>query len=199
VGDSRVLSSDVGISLCSHSISLESRSYGLASGLHGGQDGPVPLMEDAQAKCSRCLQLITADDTLAFEGHQILHLDCRRPRDLGPEERALLFRYCFDHAVAECPTCGQDFRQQELGADLVGDRSHLCPRCRIDLTDRLREHLYGCTLLPGEVRRRAREARAASRRLVKERQPSDHNILMREAEAAIAALRETMRQASLRA
>src|SRR5262249_59942295 len=90
------------------------------SGLHGGKDGFVSLMEDAQPKCSRCLQLITADDTLAFEGHQILHLDCRRPRDLSPEERALLFRYCFDHAVAECPTCGQDFRQADLGADLVG-------------------------------------------------------------------------------
>jgi hypothetical protein len=51
-------------------------------------------------------------------------------------------------------------------------------------------------MLPGEVRRRAREARAAAQRLVKNsHQLSDRaDVLMREAEAAIAALRETMRR-----
>lgn len=29
----------------------------------------------------------------------------------------------FDHAVAECPKCMQDFRQNELGTDLVAYRS----------------------------------------------------------------------------
>jgi hypothetical protein len=80
--------------------------------------------------------------------------------------------------------------------DLIGHRSFVCPRCRVDLTERLREHLYGCTVLPGEVRRRACEARAAAQRLVKNsHQLSDRaDVLMREAEAAIAALRETMRR-----
>jgi len=68
----------------------------------------------------------------------------------------------------------------------------------MDLTERLREHLYGCALLPGEVRRSARVARAAARRLVKQsHELSDRaDVLMREAEAAIAALRETMKRAS---
>lgn len=129
-----------------------------------------------------------------FVGGQLMHPDCRRPHDLSPEERALLFKYCFDHAVAECVSCSQDFRQQELASDLLGNRTHLCPRCRADLTEQLREHLYNCLMLPGEVRRKAREARAAARRLVKESQSSDADMLMRVAEAAIAALRETMRR-----
>src|SRR5262249_30987515 len=73
---------------------------------------------------------------------------CRRPRELSPEERQLLFRYCFDHAVAQCASCSQDFRQAELGSDLLRSRTNLCPRCRVDLTERLREHLYSCTMLP---------------------------------------------------
>jgi transposase-like protein len=98
--------------------------------------------------------------------------------------------------VVECPTCGQDFRQEELASDLLGNRKHLCPRCRGDLTERLREHLYGCPLVPGEVRRRAREARAAARRLVKHGfgRSDQSDALMREAKAAFAALRETMQQ-----
>jgi hypothetical protein len=125
--------------------------------------------------------------------------DARRRRGLSPEERALLFKFCFDHAVAECASCSQDFRQHELGADLRGNRTNLCPRCRMDLTERLREHLYNCLMLPGEVRRKAREARAAARRLVQESQLADQaDVLMREAEATIAALRETMQRTAWR-
>jgi hypothetical protein len=150
-----------------------------------------------QTKCARCLQLVCREDTVVFDGGRLMHLDCRRPRDLSPEERALLFKYCFDHAVAECASCSQDFRQQELASELLGNRTNLCPRCTMDLTERLREHLYDCSMLPGEVRWRAREARAAARRLVNESQLSDQaNVLMREAEAAIAALRESMRRIS---
>jgi hypothetical protein len=51
-------------------------------------------------------------------------------------------------------------------------------------------------MLPEEVRRRAREARDAAQRLVEEsHQEADRaDGLMREAEVAIAALRETMRR-----
>lgn len=51
-------------------------------------------------------------------------------------------------------------------------------------------------MLPEEVRLRAQEAREAARRLVKEssRLRDQADVLMREAEAAIAALRETMQR-----
>jgi hypothetical protein len=66
----------------------------------------------------------------------------------------------------------------------------------VDLTERLRNHLYSCAALPGEVRWRAREARAAARQLVKEiDQLQDRtDALMHDVEAALAALREAMRR-----
>jgi hypothetical protein len=149
-----------------------------------------------QPKCPRCLQLVAPEDTVVFDSGQAIHLDCRRPRDLSSEERGLLFRHCFDPAVAQCASCSQDFRQTELGSDLLSNRANLCPRCRVDLTERLREHLYDCTILPGEVRRTAREARAAARRFVQESQFSDADRLIREARSALAALREAMRKAA---
>jgi hypothetical protein len=140
--------------------------------------------------------LISPEDTIQFGEDGLAHADCQRLRDLSPEERALLIRYCFDHAVATCPKCGEDFRQTELASDRLGKRAHLCPRCGVDLTERLCEHLYCCAMLPGEVRRRSWEARATARWLVKHsRELSDNaDVLMREAEAAIASLRETIRR-----
>ena len=81
-------------------------------------------------------------------------------------------------------------------SEFLGNRTHLCPRCRADLTESLRAHLYTCLTLPEEVRRAAREVRDASQRLIKESgQLQDcADVLMREAEAAVAALRATMRQ-----
>ncbi len=134
------------------------------------------------------------DDTVSFDGNVIAHLDCRKPRDLSHEERAILFKYCFSHAVAECPACSQSFRQQQLASDLMGNRTHLCPGCRADLSEAVRAHLYSCAMLPSEVQLRAREVREAARKLIKESQELSNcaDVLMREAEAAIAALRETM-------
>jgi hypothetical protein len=65
-----------------------------------------------------------------------------------------------------------------------------------DLTDSIRVHLYGCAMLPVEVRRRAQAAREAARSLVKQSgQLSDRaDVLLREAEAALYALLDTMRQ-----
>lgn len=154
----------------------------------------------ADPKCPRCLQAIWPDDTVSVSAGRVVHLDCQRPRDLSREERILLFRYCWGHAVAQCRACEQSFRQQQLGADLLGHRTYLCPRCRADLTESLRGHLYACAMLPGEVRQRAQEARDAARRLVKESgQLRDRaDVLMRESEAAIAALRETMQRTAWR-
>src|SRR5262249_35003079 len=142
------------------------------------------------------------------------HVDCRRPRDLGSEERALLFKYCFDHAVAECQRCSKSYRRHELAADLMSSRTLLCPTCRADLTDAVRAHLSGCAMLPEEVRLRARDVREASRKLVKRSQEiaARADVLMREAEAAVAhqsallpevraalaALRETMQRVASR-
>ena len=142
-----------------------------------------------QLQCHRCKQAVLADETISVDGDDMVHLDCRRPRDLSHEERALLFKYCFDHRVAECGRCAKSFRQQELASDLVGDRTHLCPICRADLIEAVRAHLYGCAMLPAEVRARAREAREATRKLIKRSQEiaSRADILMREAEAAVGA------------
>lgn len=157
-------------------------------------------MLESHSKCPRCEQGISLDDTVQFRGDRVVHLDCQRPRDLSREERILLFRYCWGHAVAKCPACAQSFRQHQLGADLLGHRSHLCPRCRTDLTEGLRGHLYACTELPAEVRWRAQEVRDAGRRLAKRgSQLPDHaDVLMHDAEAAVAALRETMQRTAWR-
>ena len=161
-------------------------------------------------KCARCLLVISPEDTVEVYGNQVAHLDCRKPRDLNHEERELLFTYCLRHAVATCPACAQDFQQYELTADPIGNRTHLCPRCRIDLTERLRDHLYDCTMLPGEVRYRAREARAILQRLIKESYEAidrtgvlraeseawlaDNRKLLQEVRAAMAHLRNAMKR-----
>jgi len=144
-------------------------------------------------RCPRCVQVISADDTVQLISDGMSHVDCLRPRDLGPEERALLFRYCWGHAAAMCTACAKNFRHQELAADLFGHGTNLCPSCRADLTESMRGHIYSCAMLPEEVRRKAREARAAAGKLIK--QAADRaDGLMHEAEAAIATLRETMRR-----
>ena len=78
---------------------------------------------------------------------------------LSPEERCLLFQYCRDHLIAYCRDCDSQYRRTQLGADLSRDLSHLCPRCRGDLSATVRAHLASCTL----VRIRAEEAREGAR------------------------------------
>src|SRR5262249_37486228 len=148
--------------------------------------------------CTRCLRMISPYETFEVHNSQVTHQDCSKRYNLSHEERALLFKYCFGHAVATCPTCTQEFRQSELGSDLLGNRSHLCPCCRIDLMEQVRQHVYICTVLPSELRRRAREARAAARMLAKEsHQATDRaDTLMRETEAVMTAFRESMKQAT---
>ena len=168
----------------------------------------------SQVTCHRCKEPITFDDTVSLDGERIGHLDCRRPRDLTYEERDLLFKYCLGHVVAVCEACGHSCKPQELAWDLLGKRSYLCPGCRAELTTVARTHLYSCAMLPSEVRRRAREAREATQKLVKQSQEiaARSDVLMREAEAsigaasellpevraALAALRETMQGVAVR-
>jgi len=150
----------------------------------------------AEPKCPRCIQSINSNDTIVFDDSQIVHLDCRRPFELNYEERALLFMFCWSHPVAVCVACNWSFRQHELATDLFDNRTHLCPRCRTDLTVNIREHLFACAQVPTEVRWRAEDARDAARRLIKQRHElaSQADALKHAAESAISALREAMRR-----
>jgi hypothetical protein len=154
-------------------------------------------MEQQGRTCPQCSQTISPEDTIVFRHRLLGHLDCRRPRVLSAEERYLLVIYCRHHQVAECVSCTGKFSLREVAStDSFGVRSHVCPWCHTDLTDSIRAHLYGCAILPAEVRRRAQAAREAARSLVKQSgQLSDRaDVLLREAEAALYALRDTMRQ-----
>jgi hypothetical protein len=158
-------------------------------------------MEQRGRTCPQCSRAISPEDSIVFRVGILGHLDCRWPRVLSAEERTLLLIYCRDHQVAECVRCTGKFRLREVASlDSFGVRSHVCPWCHTDLTDSIRAHLYGCAILPAEVRRRAQAAREAARRLAKRsNQLSDvADVLLREAEAALYALRDTMRKAPTR-
>jgi hypothetical protein len=151
--------------------------------------------------CPQCTRAITPEDTIVFDHGFLGHLDCCRPRVLSAEERTLLLMYCRNHHVAECVRCAGRFHLREITSlDSLGIRTHGCPWCHTDLTDSIRAHLYGCAMLPAEVRRRAQVAREAARSLVKQSQQlrDAADVAIREAEAALHALRETLRQSPIR-
>src|SRR5262244_1088228 len=129
------------------------------------------MAEPQTATCPHCSRMISQEDTIVFGSGRLGHLECRRPLVLSAEERTLALLYCHDHEVAECSTCMRRFRLRELVfEDPFGVRLNACPWCHTDLTDAIRAHLYGCAMLPVEVRRGAQEARAAARRWVKQSQ-----------------------------
>jgi len=155
------------------------------------------MAEQQTAICPQCSRVISQEDTFVFGSGRLGHLDCRRPRVLSAEEWALLFTYCQDHPAAECIRCQGKFHLREMASrDSFGIRSCGCPFCHTDLTASIRAHLYSCVMLPAEVRLRAHAAREAAHRLVKQSQQAQDRAdrLMREVEAALQALRETMRQ-----
>jgi ribosomal protein S27E len=153
-----------------------------------------------QVKCSKCGQLIALSDIIESSDGRLSHVECARPRTLTADERHLLFVYCRDHIVAQCLSCGLSFRLMELAADPLGGRTNICPRCRKDLTENVRTHLYGCAKLPAEVRLRAQALREAAQRLVRQSQELVENadVRIREAETALFlahhALRAEMRK-----
>ena len=151
-----------------------------------------------QVNCAKCSQPIALTDIIESKNGHLSHVDCRRPQVLTPEERALVFLYCSGHVVARCPACDVSFRYNELAADILGGgRTNMCPRCRRDLTENVRRHLYGCAMLPSEVRLRARTLREAVQRLVKQRQELSDNsdVLIRQAEAALFDSQQALRAA----
>lgn len=84
-----------------------------------------------------------------------------------------------------------------LFADLLSGRTHLCPQCRRDLSEDVRSHVYGCAILPDEVRQKAQTLREVAQQLVKESRQlrNDADVLMREAEAAVEQGRRALWQA----
>jgi len=158
------------------------------------------MVEGQTATCPQCSRPISPEDTIVY-GHGALgHLDCRRPRVLSAEERTLLSIYCRDHPVAECVRCTGKFHLREIvSPDQFGIRLYGCRWCHTDLTDSIRAHLYGCTMLPAEVRRRAAAARETAWNLVKQSHQlrDSADVLVREAEALLdenqRALRRSLR------
>jgi hypothetical protein len=146
--------------------------------------------------CARCSTAISAEDTVESHAGGLVHVDCRQPRQLSAFERALTLKYCWSHAVATCVACAQSFGHEELGSVLVGSAVHVCPRCGADLTDSVRAHLYTCAAPPSAVILRAREVRQAARKLVKRGMQlvERADVLTREAEAAISALRASTKR-----
>ena len=151
-----------------------------------------------QIKCSKCGQLIAVTDIIESNNGHLSHIDCKRPQVLTPEERALVFVYCSGHVVARCPACDISFRYTELAADILGgSRTNMCPRCRRELTEAVRAHLFRCAMLPSEIRLRVQAVREAAQRLVKEiQQLSDRSdVLIREAESALLEKQRALREA----
>ena len=151
-------------------------------------------MEQSGRTCPQCSQVISVGDTIVSAGGRLAHWNCQRPRALSADERALLFSYCLNHLVARCQACARRFHLRQLAADLDGGLR--CSQCRRDLTDSVRAHLYGCAMLPAEVRRRAVAACAAALSLVKRSQQLHDNadVLMREAEAVLDECRKALRR-----
>src|SRR5262245_50029706 len=156
----------------------------MASGLSSLRIGEAPTLEQQRRPCPQCSRVISPADTILVRSGRPVHLDCKWPHVLSPEERATLFTYCLDHVVARCTTCAHSLSFSQLSSDLLGGRQHLCPQCRRDLTESIRMHLHDCPTLPAELRRRAAALREAARNLVKQSQQLRDNadVLLREAE-----------------
>jgi hypothetical protein len=150
-----------------------------------------------QVRCAKCSRWIAATDTVESAHGRLAHVDCARLRTLTADERALLFLYCSGHTVAECLACGRSFRFTELAADPLGSRTNMCPRCRKDLTEHIRAHVYSCSMLPAAVLQRAQAVREAARRLVKQSQElaDKADVVIREAEVALLDAQQALRAA----
>ena len=81
-----------------------------------------------QLKCAKCSEPIAFTDIIESSDGRLSHVDCKRPKVLTPDERALVFLYCSDHVVARCPACDIAYRYTQLAADMVGgNRTNMCP------------------------------------------------------------------------
>src|SRR5262245_65503652 len=151
-----------------------------------------------QVNCAKCSQPIALTDIIEANNGHLSHIDCKRPKVLTPEERALVFVYCAGHVVARCPACDISYRYTELAADILGGgRTNLCPRCRRDLTEAIRSHLFRCVTLSVGIKNKAQALREAAQRLVKQSQQHQDrsDVLHREAETSIFTAQRALREA----
>jgi hypothetical protein len=154
-----------------------------------------------QVNCTKCFQPIALTDIVESNNGRLSHLDCKRPNVLTPEERSLVFVYCSGHAVAWCLACDVDYRYTELAADILGGaRTNMCPRCRQDLTEAVRAHVFRCVMLPVEIKNKVQALREAAQRLVKESQQlrDRSDVLIAEAEVALFERQRALREAMSR-
>ena len=153
-----------------------------------------------QVKCSKCSRPIALADVIESCNGHLAHLDCARAQGLTPEERALLFVYCAHHLVAHCLSCDSLYEMAQLAADYLGGRTNMCPRCRTDLTESIRGHLFGCVRLPAEIKLRTHEVRDAAQKLIKHSQETINrsDVLIREAEAHLFERQQALRLAMTR-
>jgi hypothetical protein len=123
-------------------------------------------LRDRQPSALAVMRLIISSELRRLLHRKVSRLGpCKRPNVLTPEERALVFAYCSGHVVARCAICDVSFRYTELATDILGgSRTNMCPRCRQDLTEAVRAHLFRCAMLPSEVRLRALAVREAAQR-----------------------------------
>lgn len=151
-----------------------------------------------QVNCSKCSRPIAVTDVIELLGGRLAHVDCKRTQSLTPEERSVLFVFCSSHPVAHCLPCAQRYRFTELAADILGGgRTNLCPRCRRDLTENIRAHVYSCVTLPSELRQRTQDVRDAAQILIKRsKELSDSSdVLIRKAEAHLLESQRALRAA----
>lgn len=133
-----------------------------------------------RTQCPRCSQAIATTDVIDCFNGRLSHVDCRRPHTLTPAERSLVFVYCSEHLVARCPACDLRFRFGDLAADFLAGRTNLCPRCRRDLTESVRAHLFTCVNLPSAIRELTRAVRDATQILItRAHQAAEADILIR--------------------
>ena len=154
-----------------------------------------------QVDCSKCAQPIALTDNVESIDGRLSHVECKRTQVLTPEEGALILAYCENHVVARCLPCGRKYCFTELASGLLfGSRMNACPRCWLDLTEQVRAHLFRCTMLPSEVRLRARAVREAAQHLVKQSQElrDEADALIREAEAGLFDSQRLLREAMSR-
>jgi hypothetical protein len=154
-----------------------------------------------QVPCAKCSKPIALTDIIESHDGELSHVDCKRPQVLTREERALVFLYCSEHVVARCLPCYVSYRYTDLAAEMVGgSRTNMCPRCRQDLTEAVRAHLFRCATLPWEIRLRTKAVREASRHLVEQSQElrDQSDVLIREAEVALSSSRRALREAMAR-
>ena len=153
-----------------------------------------------QVRCSKCPRPIALADVIESSGGGLSYLDRARSQGLTPEERAMLLMYCSDHLAAQCQSCNVGFRMMELAADPLRDQTNLCPRCRKDLTQNLRAHLFSCVALPSEIQHRTQEVRDAALILVKPSQQAldKSELRIREAQAHLFERQQALRAAMVR-